>query len=94
MSEARGRPLPRPLESAVGVFMPLKSGHHPRIVRAAVSVTEHGRHVDVVVEQHRLVQRHVVRHADLDQRIAAADEIGAVRQRDNVEVGLFSSGLA
>ena len=38
--------------------------------------TEPVRHVDVVVEQHRyLVERYVVRHADLDQRVAAADDI-------------------
>src|SRR5436190_997736 len=39
------------------------------------------------------VQRNVLRHAHLDQGVAAADEVGTVRQRRNLEIGRVLSRL-
>ena len=47
---------------------------------------EAARHVLSIQQQLHLVQRHVARHRYLDQRIAAADEIGAVGERADVEL--------
>src|SRR2546422_505524 len=43
--------------------------------------------VMAVERQPHLVQRHALRHAHLDQGVAPADEVRAVRQRHDLEIG-------
>src|SRR5947207_1808647 len=49
--------------------------------------------VMAVERQPHRVQRHALRHAHLDQGVAPADEVGAVRERRNLEIGRVFSRL-
>src|SRR5262249_13650519 len=46
-----------------------------------------------IERQRHVLQRHVVRYPHLDQRIGVADQIGAVRQRPDLEFIVESLGL-
>ena len=55
--------------------------------------SERRRHVVLVQRQRNLCERHRDRHAHFDQRVAPADQIGAVRQRDDFEIEGRERGL-
>ena len=87
-----------PEAAAVGVgeeFVP--SWHHAGQHAAHDTLGRIGakraRDVPTVEEQRHLVKRHRFRHPHLDQRIAAADQVGAIRQRPDLEVERRQLGL-
>src|SRR5829696_8019861 len=77
VSEARGRPWPRPFESARNSFCPASS---------PVSTPCMVRDVDTVEPERHLVKRHGASYAHLDQRVAAADVVRSVRKGQDFEL--------
>ena len=84
---AHGRPLPLPLESATKVFSPgAMPVNTPRSMRVSSSATKLVAHVDAVERERHLLHRHGLRHLDVDQRVAVAQQVGTVGQRADLEI--------